>query len=688
MALTTGDVTKKDQPFVNPEATTVPGPLPEETDPGTGSVGTAPVETASTEPSIVTDLSDIQTAVPPAVHGLSPSIAQEMTLPFIPPGFSQAQIDAVREQHIKILDDQMGERARRERDLDQRDREFEARMERLNAAIGHDADNLHPWNAEREMASRKHDLWEQFGSPGFLVAMMASSFTTMPMVSALNGGAAAMNAINAGDIDGYDKAFDAWKQNTELVLKRMRIEQDMFENLDKLRTRNYTRWKEELALKLDNFGDQRKKVMLENGLDEDVIKSYEALERARGQIASNYQAQIENKALFDGIQNELKKNGGNWFAAYATTLEALNRAKNAGKWSGSDQRLWDKAEELFPGDPKAQTDYVTEQKRAMKGETAASIVAGQKDKIRKDVEKEQEGDPNWTAGKTEEEVEKKWTAAHKGEQKGISVDLQNQIKANLASALGVSKLPPELESTLNQAYAAKGVNAPKIVGALNAELEKIEKERAEGKEVTVADASKRIDDTIAVATQTAARSAATQFVAQWEREHKGATADQKARVAFLFANTMKKAQALGTREAGIVTSLREVKPLGEKAIAEREKAGGSSNVTLFNSWEQVREAQVGTKGHGALQVYTAGVITAYAGAIARGGNATTVEAQRRAMGLVSTAYGTKAFAERINTMIDEMEIINSAVKKVEHEELRLRDDTGEKPRSKDILEIH
>jgi hypothetical protein len=161
-----------------------------------------------------------------------------------------------------------------------------------------------------------------------------------------------------------------------------------------------------------------------------------------------------------------------------------------------------------------------------------------------------------------------------------------------------------------------------------------------------------------------------------------------ARVSLLYTTALSKARSLGTREAGIAASIREVKPLGEKAIEAREKAGGKSNITLFNSWDQVVGAATGKPGYGALQIYTAGVITAYAGSLARGGSATTVEAQKRAMDLVNTAYGIKAFAERINTMIDEMDIIQSAVKKVEDEELRLRDDTEEKPKTKDILKIH
>src|SRR5215469_810522 len=336
MALETGDVTKVDP---NPPPIAGDDASPEVTtsyrDPNVPDPRLSPV------PSIAASLTPDVPDVPGGSYGNLPvattdagdqSVATELTLPFMPPGMTPQQAETFRQQGMTILDEQIGARAAAQRQLERRDREFEARMERLNSAIGHGLDNMQPWNADREMAARKHDLWEEFGSPGFLIAMLGSAFTAMPMVSALNGGAAAMNAINQGDLDGYDKAFDAWKQNTELVLKRMRTEEDMFNNVDKLRSSNYTRWKEELALKMDQYGDRRKKALLEAGMDEDVIKSYESLEKLRGQIENNYQAHLENKALFDEVQRQLPLNKGNWFAAYTAALEKLNLAKNAGRY--------------------------------------------------------------------------------------------------------------------------------------------------------------------------------------------------------------------------------------------------------------------------------------------------------------------------------------------------------------------
>src|SRR5215469_15845166 len=128
MALEVGDVAKKDPPYV-------PGPTPEQTDPGTGSVGgstdvdPSPVDTASTDPPVTSTDS-------------TPSIVQDLTIPFIPPGLSKEQTDALRDSNVKILNEEMGFRKSQMDKIDRQDAEFEANMKRLNAAIGYEGDHL------------------------------------------------------------------------------------------------------------------------------------------------------------------------------------------------------------------------------------------------------------------------------------------------------------------------------------------------------------------------------------------------------------------------------------------------------------------------------------------------------------------------------------------------------------------
>lgn len=65
-----------------------------------------------------------------------------------------------------------------------------------------------------------NDPIKAFGSWGSVFAMLASGLTKRPMVNALNAGAALINAQKQGDKEAYDRAFDAWKENSKLAIEK------------------------------------------------------------------------------------------------------------------------------------------------------------------------------------------------------------------------------------------------------------------------------------------------------------------------------------------------------------------------------------------------------------------------------------------------------------------------------------
>lgn len=87
-------------------------------------------------------------------------------------------------------------------------------------ATGIGPNDLKGWNepAEREKFMTKPV--DAFGSVASVFAIIASAFTLQPMQNALNGSAAAINAIRAGDENEYEKAHTAWKENLDLAMKR------------------------------------------------------------------------------------------------------------------------------------------------------------------------------------------------------------------------------------------------------------------------------------------------------------------------------------------------------------------------------------------------------------------------------------------------------------------------------------
>lgn len=127
------------------------------------------------------------------------------------------------------------------------------------------------WNADQEKAKRTTGLMEAFGSPAMVFATLASAFTRQPMINSLNAGAAALNAIHAGDQKSYDEAHAAWKENTDLALKRHNMEREAFQDAMSLMQTNLAAGRtqaEQVALK---FQDQRALFLLRNGMDKEFM---------------------------------------------------------------------------------------------------------------------------------------------------------------------------------------------------------------------------------------------------------------------------------------------------------------------------------------------------------------------------------------------------------------------------------
>ena len=183
--------------------------------------------------------------------------------------------------------------------FEQNDKKNRERMERLFAAQGATIDDLKPWNAQQELADRKTDLWEQFGSPGFIVAMLASSFSAMPMNSALESGAAAMNAINQGDMLAYNRAFDSWKENTRLTIDRQKMEHELYDEADKLRESDMAAWRAKVAAVAARFDDKRKLALLQNGMDGELITALGSEAQASAQLAKARDGLIQQKLKMD-----------------------------------------------------------------------------------------------------------------------------------------------------------------------------------------------------------------------------------------------------------------------------------------------------------------------------------------------------------------------------------------------------
>lgn len=163
--------------------------------------------------------------------------------------------------------------------LDSADKQMEGRLEQDRAerqrAYRQEAsgpDSLPPkWDADAERAKRVRGPIETFGSVGVIFALAASAFTKAPMTSALNAAAGAMQAIRAGDEEGYKSAYTAWKDNTELALKRFNMERALFEDANKLATTDMAEWTRQQTSIAARFDNKKVIAMAEAGMVKEII---------------------------------------------------------------------------------------------------------------------------------------------------------------------------------------------------------------------------------------------------------------------------------------------------------------------------------------------------------------------------------------------------------------------------------
>jgi hypothetical protein len=183
-------------------------------------------------------------------------------------------------------------------------------MKRMISAEGAVAGELKPWNTEKELAKHETTLWDAFGSPGFLIAMLGSAFSAQPMNSALMAGGAAMAALKKNDHDAYEKAFEAWKENSDLAIKRMNIEHQTFQDIAELRTRDFAEYQARMRETLAKFDNQRGLALMDAGYYPQVEEMISKIPVLREQAEEATHALKTRKLVQDALQSDPRWNSG------------------------------------------------------------------------------------------------------------------------------------------------------------------------------------------------------------------------------------------------------------------------------------------------------------------------------------------------------------------------------------------
>lgn len=157
--------------------------------------------------------------------------------------------------------------------------------------------DVQPWTQKRP----ENDPIRTFGSLGSIFAQIASAFTNQPMNNALEGSAAAMNAMRQGDLAAYQDAHQTWKDNTSLALRRHEVQrQDYQDALDLMKT-DLSSGQAKLTMLSAKYGDDAVAAMNQAGLYKDMNQVLEARQKSAlgllGVMPRLEQMGMENRML-------------------------------------------------------------------------------------------------------------------------------------------------------------------------------------------------------------------------------------------------------------------------------------------------------------------------------------------------------------------------------------------------------
>jgi len=167
--------------------------------------------------------------------------------------------------------------ARRTREM----KDLEAQQKAYFNAEAASAKRLPPdWNSDLEREKRIRGPFESFGSAGVIFANIAAGFSRQPAIAALNASAAAMNAMYQHDVEGYESAHQAWKDNTQLAIKRFDMQHQLFTDAQHLFNTNQAAWKAETIANLARFDDKVGLALMQAGQFPELFKSVESQAKA------------------------------------------------------------------------------------------------------------------------------------------------------------------------------------------------------------------------------------------------------------------------------------------------------------------------------------------------------------------------------------------------------------------------
>lgn len=169
----------------------------------------------------------------------------------------------------------------------------QARAEQAFNASGVGPHDIEKWDADTEFARRQSDPLERFGSLASVIGILGAAFTHQPLVNSLNASAAAMEAIRAGEKESYERAHAAWKDNSDLVIKRANLMHQHYQDAVELMRTNLAAGEAKMRVTATQFGDKQALFLIENGMSADLLSLIEKRNRAALDYAQHVPVAME-----------------------------------------------------------------------------------------------------------------------------------------------------------------------------------------------------------------------------------------------------------------------------------------------------------------------------------------------------------------------------------------------------------
>jgi hypothetical protein len=271
------------------------------------------------------------------------------------------------------------------------------------------------WNEESQKAKFATDPVKAFGSVGSVFAMVAAAFTHRPMINALQGSAAAMDAIKAGNDQGYKDAFTAWKANTDLAIKRHDMMHQEYQDATELMKTDMTAGEAQLRLAAIKYDDNKMKFLLDSGMSKEVIDLMSSRAKAMDEIKNVTEGSMDHNLRMKAFSTDARVASGNpqqilaaWNQAFCKTAPTAEQTAVANYTATTrpptnDQEL----EKYNQGLEDIHRKFSTALLRSGQLGTQTAFMASRVPELMD----EHKGDPSYTMSNAQIDAEREWKAA-------------------------------------------------------------------------------------------------------------------------------------------------------------------------------------------------------------------------------------------------------------------------------------